>query len=390
MSGVCAGWRKKVGLGDVVIADRLWTYDTGKVVRTSEGEQVASDQHQFKLKRDWKTKTELLAPRWLGALDATTPWLAQRPLTTEDQLRWALRILAGGGDPTQHDDRADRCPNWWEVLQRLRQRAWVEPKRVALTDAGRDAAEELRHQFLPGARPGHNADGLPRPAPFRWHLGAMASGSKVVEDPTIFTRLSAEMRKIHALEMEGAAVATVAMDHGLPFVVAKGVQDFADGEKDDQFRAFAARASAEWVVWFLRQMLTGTAGRATADRKGDEPTPPGVGRPPAQRWLGADWLQRLHDAALSCGWYPSARDLLFSYVPTTWVAQLDRHGAPAMQLTADLDALNATPAIAGADVPPFESWLQRAAGIAHPRMEAQVFEEALATVRAERARRAGH
>src|SRR5512140_3490640 len=38
MCGVCAGRRGDVELGDVIIADRVWTYDTGKLkVEVDEG-----------------------------------------------------------------------------------------------------------------------------------------------------------------------------------------------------------------------------------------------------------------------------------------------------------------------------------------------------------------
>jgi hypothetical protein len=35
----------------------------------------------------------------------------------------------------------------------------------------------------------------------------------------------------------------------------KGVMDFADAEKDDHFKTFAARASAECLLAFLRENL---------------------------------------------------------------------------------------------------------------------------------------
>jgi hypothetical protein len=57
--------------------------------------------------------------------------------------------------------------------------------------------------------------------------------------------------------MEVAAVAEVAhrqLHHRLDWVV-KGVMDFADHGRDDHFKAFAARASAECLLWFLREWI---------------------------------------------------------------------------------------------------------------------------------------
>lgn len=43
MSGICAGSRGKVGLGDVVFANRLWSYDAGKLVVEDGVEKFEGD-----------------------------------------------------------------------------------------------------------------------------------------------------------------------------------------------------------------------------------------------------------------------------------------------------------------------------------------------------------
>ncbi len=64
------------------------------------------------------------------------------------------------------------------------------------------------------------------------------------------------MRNDLGLEFEAAAIGMVAHVVKLPWmIVAKAVVDHADEEKDDSFRAFAARASAEFLLAFLRQEL---------------------------------------------------------------------------------------------------------------------------------------
>ena len=58
--------------------------------------------------------------------------------------------------------------------------------------------------------------------------------------------------------MEAAAIGAVAhaqRDKKLDAVVMKGVMDFADHGRDDHFKGFAARASAECLLAFLREQL---------------------------------------------------------------------------------------------------------------------------------------
>jgi nucleoside phosphorylase len=63
-------------------------------------------------------------------------------------------------------------------------------------------------------------------------------------------------RKLLGLEMEASAIGAIAHLHGVPkTLVMKGVMDFADLEKDDHFKLFAARASAECLLAFLREHL---------------------------------------------------------------------------------------------------------------------------------------
>lgn len=49
MTGICAGRRGKVSLGDVIFADRLWSYDSGKKVVENGVEFFQGDQIQYQL-----------------------------------------------------------------------------------------------------------------------------------------------------------------------------------------------------------------------------------------------------------------------------------------------------------------------------------------------------
>jgi nucleoside phosphorylase len=247
MCGVCAGRRGEVALGDVIIADRMWTYDTGKLKvdvdaegRRSEHER--GDMTMFLLKPAPWTQD---AQRFV--VDPAAGWLAARPRSYEAQGDWVLERVLVGVDPVADVDSQVRCADFNAVLARLWKTKLLEDGTLTLTEAGRKHIERvlLLHRRK-----------LPEPAAFRTHVGPIASGSKVVEDAGIFERLSTPVRKVLGLEMEAAAIGALAHARGLDYaVVMKGVMDHADPDKSDNFKAFAARASAECLIAFVRAHL---------------------------------------------------------------------------------------------------------------------------------------
>src|SRR5262249_44877279 len=91
----------------------------------------------------------------------------------------------------------------------------------------------------------------------RIHVGPIASGNRVVKDPCIFQELWVQDRNTRALEMEAAAIGATAHELGIErMIIAKGVMDFASPGKNDQFKHYAARASAECLIAFLLENLT--------------------------------------------------------------------------------------------------------------------------------------
>ena len=77
----------------------------------------------------------------------------------------------------------------------------------------------------------------------RVHVGSIASGEKVVRDTKTFASLLGEWQSALAVEMEAAGVAEAVSSSGggdIPFVVIRGIADFADASKDDRFRDLAA------------------------------------------------------------------------------------------------------------------------------------------------------
>jgi nucleoside phosphorylase len=238
MSGICAGRRRKVSLGDVIFAERLWSYDAGKVIVENGKEKFQGDPIQYNPSKVWVQRMQ-----HVPVPPTSTSWLSSRPkLSLEYQEEWVLLRLYAGEEPSQHPDLNSECPNWSDVLHRLWKRKWLE-KPLKLTDTGRQHAEELT--LLHPTK-------LPAPSGFMIHVAPMATGAAVTEDAGVFPRLADSMRKVLGVEMEASAIGAFGEVHDIPVVVAKGVSDYGDSFKDDRYREFAARASAESLIAFLR------------------------------------------------------------------------------------------------------------------------------------------
>jgi len=100
----------------------------------------------------------------------------------------------------------------------------------------------------------------------------MATGNAVMERPEIWDELSdLAVRDITGLEMEAAAIATVAETEQVPFcLIAKGVMDHAIN-KEDRYKRFAAKASAEVLFALLIQIAETIRSPAGDDTRAAEP-----------------------------------------------------------------------------------------------------------------------
>ncbi|MEW6585794.1 MAG: tetratricopeptide repeat protein, partial [Nitrospirota bacterium] len=252
MIGVCAGQREKVLLGDVIVAERLFRYDAGKLRAFREGatrvEEVFQDIRTYNLDSRWRQHAEDFTSSWSKVVE--TP----RPLGVRSQEIWLLNVLSESESgvcppPRDHPERKHRCPDWTVILGRLEKRTLVTlDGGLRLTENGRKYVEELRDRF---------PDGYPSERNYpKVHVAPMATGSRVVEDEELFPTIQRYLRKTLSIDMEGSAVAAVAEIEGVDHcLVVKAVQDHADPDKDDRFRDYSIEASYRFLVAFLRSEL---------------------------------------------------------------------------------------------------------------------------------------
>jgi tetratricopeptide (TPR) repeat protein/nucleoside phosphorylase len=249
MCGVCAGRPGKTNLGDVIAAERLFFHDTGKRLP----ETVQQDLKTYNLRDDWKVALEQFG---FASRFQDTEWWKRRPIPYEWQENWVLaKLHEGVSEPSTLPECHEACPQWEKVIESLWTSGHVQDGALTLTDEGRRRIGRIlikhRNRF-PDISPSSSL------VPFKVHVVPMGSGNQVVEDQAVWSFISEHMRKTLGLEMEAAAIGALAhaqRDRKLDALVMKGVMDFANHGRDDHFKEFAARASAECLLAFLRENL---------------------------------------------------------------------------------------------------------------------------------------
>lgn len=87
------------------------------------------------------------------------------------------------------------------------------------------------------------------------------SGSAVITDDSVVEEIKTHQRTLGAIDMESFAVAEVAnaaLTKEIPWLVVKGVQDFASPLKNDKYREYSAFVSAVFIKKFLEKVYSNT------------------------------------------------------------------------------------------------------------------------------------
>lgn len=85
------------------------------------------------------------------------------------------------------------------------------------------------------------------------HRGLIASGDEFIHHPERITQLSMLLPGLLAVEMEGAAVAQVCFEFGIPFAVVRTVSDRADADSPVDFMRFIDRVAAQYAFHLIRR-----------------------------------------------------------------------------------------------------------------------------------------
>jgi nucleoside phosphorylase len=265
MCGVCAGNPGDVALGDIVISELAYQYDEGK----RETEHFLGDHRQSPVSVLWKRAAEKLKGEDLPSYGHPS---------ARDARYWLLERLNAGDNPRSHPARQRYFTGdeWRSMVESLEKEGLVKIASgvLKLTAKGR---QDVKRSILLDVEP-------PQKLPIAVKVGPIASGNVVVKDGITWKLLEQlGVRSVLGLEMEAATIGAVARASGVSeWLVVKGVMDHADPRKDDRYKPFAARASAEALRIFLDRNFSISVAMA-----------PAQGQPaPASESLGERWRPR--------------------------------------------------------------------------------------------------
>jgi nucleoside phosphorylase len=253
MTGICAGDREKVVLGDIIVAEHAFLSDTGKFILDRKGQKKQSIET-----RTWSTHQNVLQfVRLFDTWKASVSDL-KRPISKRQQRDWLLSTLLQSSqfriDNIPLAKLQRNAPVWKKIMHELQagSRPYLTRDRVLINP------EKIREELSYGKNKFPYRDPK-RPA---CHVAPMASGSAVRSDNP-FEEIRIPVRSTIAVDMEGAVFyRTIADFPGLHSLLVKGVSDYADPDKDDSYHEYAATVSAKYILVFIQEYVTKALPRA--------------------------------------------------------------------------------------------------------------------------------
>jgi len=250
MTGICAANREKAALGDIIIAERAFRYDTGKVVLGKRGRK--GRKQQLYDTNTYRPDLEILhSVRLFDAWKLAVADLPH-PLSKQQQRDWLLSTLLQDTTPCIDDiplqELHQHAPHWKTILPELQQGS----SRYVNDDGTLCDRDKVQRLYRTADFP------FKDPLAPKRHIVPMASGSAVRSDDP-FKEIRTPVRGTIALDMEGATFyRTVVEFPGTRALLVKGVSDYADPDKDDSYHEYAAAVSSAYILSFIQEYVNST------------------------------------------------------------------------------------------------------------------------------------
>lgn len=114
-------------------------------------------------------------------------------------------------------------------------------------------AENAFHQIQHQLQPLHPQKKIPT-----LRIGDIGSGDRFIGSHEAKMNLLQKLPQLLCIEMEGAAVAQVCVEHQIPFLVMRTISDAANDSAANDFPAFVSKVAGpyatHWISAFLRQL----------------------------------------------------------------------------------------------------------------------------------------
>jgi len=114
-------------------------------------------------------------------------------------------------------------------------------------------ALEAANRFLAHPPPAAARFGIEAPVAI---AGPVASGDRFIAGKAELAEICARLRGLACVEMEGAAVAQVCHEYGVPLTVIRTISDAADEGAPLDFARFVREVAEPWSVGIVREFLT--------------------------------------------------------------------------------------------------------------------------------------
>jgi adenosylhomocysteine nucleosidase len=88
----------------------------------------------------------------------------------------------------------------------------------------------------------------------RVHRGLIGSGDQFIDSQSESDRLKEALPELLAVEMEGAAVAQVCFELGIPFAVIRTISDNANEEAAIDFMRFVKTVASRYAFWTVKRL----------------------------------------------------------------------------------------------------------------------------------------
>lgn len=93
------------------------------------------------------------------------------------------------------------------------------------------------------------------------HRGLIASGDEFIDNALRLDRLKSDFPDLLAVEMEGAAVAQVCFEFGIPFAVIRTISDNANEDSPVDFMRFIERVASRYAFGIVKRFFDDSKGK---------------------------------------------------------------------------------------------------------------------------------